>query len=108
MSDLIFVDIKSKQYQVVVGEAVVCDFLNLGIGAKVILDQVVFLATKEAVISDPSTLKHYQINAKVVDEFRGEKILVFKKKRRKGYKKTIGHRQDHTLLLIESLEEQKH
>lgn len=44
-----------------------------------------------------------KINAKIVSHFRGEKQLVFKKKRRKGYRKLNGHRQDYTKIEITNI-----
>jgi len=43
------------------------------------------------------------VSAKIVSHLRGDKVIVFKKKRRKGYQKQNGHRQDLTQVLIESI-----
>jgi large subunit ribosomal protein L21 len=44
-----------------------------------------------------------KVSGKVLDHVKGDKVIVFKKKRRKGYKKKNGHRQDFTKVMIESI-----
>jgi large subunit ribosomal protein L21 len=50
-----------------------------------------------------SALKGVSIKAKIIGHLRGDKVIIFKKKRRKGYQKQSGHRQDLTKLQIESI-----
>jgi large subunit ribosomal protein L21 len=44
-----------------------------------------------------------KVSGKILDHVKGDKVIVFKKKRRKGYKKKNGHRQDFTKVLIENI-----
>jgi large subunit ribosomal protein L21 len=50
-----------------------------------------------------SALKGAKISAKIISHVRGDKVIIFKKKRRKGYQKQTGHRQDFTKIQIESI-----
>ncbi len=52
-------------------------------------------------------LENMIVQCKVLDQVKGDKVLVFKKKRRKGYKKKQGHRQQYTKLLIEKIAKQQ-
>ena len=54
------------------------------------------------IIGSP-TIKDVKIKAKVIDQIRDKKIIVFKKKRRHNYRRKIGHRQDLTLVKIEEI-----
>ena len=67
-----------------------------------------FLKTKkgESLIGSP-TVKDIVIKAKVIDQIKDKKIIVFKKKRRHNYRRKIGHRQDLTLLKIEEIQQKK-
>jgi large subunit ribosomal protein L21 len=44
-----------------------------------------------------------KVSGKILDHVKGDKVIIFKKKRRKGYKKKNGHRQDFTKVMIESI-----
>jgi len=97
------VETGGKQYLVQTGDTLNVEKLEAEVGAKVSLDQVLAL-------SDGSTLKIGQpvvegaaVQAVVEDQIRGDKIFNFKKKRRKGYTRKIGHRQSLTVLKVESI-----
>ncbi|MFU8779507.1 MAG: 50S ribosomal protein L21 [Kiritimatiellia bacterium] len=97
------VETGGKQYLVQTGDTLKVEKLEIEVGAKVSLDQVLAL-------SDGATLKIGQpvvagatVQAVVEDQIRGEKIINFKKKRRKGYTRKIGHRQSLTVLKVESI-----
>jgi len=49
------------------------------------------------------TIKGASVSAKILGHVRGDKVIIFKKKRRKGYQKSTGHRQDLTKIQIESI-----
>ena len=68
------------------------------------LDDITLLKTEngETIIGSP-TIKGVKIKAKVIDQIRDKKIIVFKKKRRHNYRRKIGHRQDLTLVKIEEI-----
>ena len=68
------------------------------------LEDISLLKTEngDTIIGTP-TLKDVKIRAKVIDQIRDKKIVVFKKKRRHNYRRKIGHRQDLTLVKIEEI-----
>ena len=92
-----------KQYRVQDGDTLQVEKLEAEVGSKVALDHVLAL-------SDGTTLKIGQplvegsaVQAVVEDQIRGDKVINFKKKRRKGYTRKIGHRQSLTVLKVESI-----
>lgn len=72
-------------------------------GESIILLDVIFYRDKERVLIGKPVLKDVNVTCEVLKNFRSKKIIVFKKKRRKNYKKTIGHRQNYTELLVKEI-----
>ena len=68
------------------------------------LEDITLLKTEngDTIIGTP-TVKNVKIKAKVIDQIRDKKIIVFKKKRRHNYRRKIGHRQDLTLIKIDEI-----
>ena len=87
-----------KQFRVEKGAKVRVPSIEGEVGASVKLD---VLATAEKV--GAPLVDGVKVTATLLDHGRGEKIVVFKKKRRKQYKRTKGHRQGYTTLKIESI-----
>lgn len=91
-----------KQFRVEKGATVRVPSLNHKVGDSIELDVLVSAAAGETKLGAP-LLDSAKVTASVVDHGRGPKIVVFKKKRRKHYKRTKGHRQGYTTLKIESI-----
>ena len=91
-----------KQYKVAAGDKLNIEKLDAEVGAKVELPAICIIAG-EKVEADPAKAAATKVVATVVEQFRGEKVLVFKFKKRKNYKKLRGHRQSLTRVQIESL-----
>jgi len=91
-----------KQYRVTEGEVVRVEKLDDEVGSKVSIDAA-FVATDDAILVGTPVVKGAKVNATVVDIDRGAKVIAFKKKRRKGYKRRIGHRQTFTALKIDKI-----
>jgi large subunit ribosomal protein L21 len=72
-------------------------------GGKVTFDKVYLVDNEDVVKVGSPTVEGATVNASILSHVRGDKVLVFKKKRRKGFQKQTGHRQDFTRLLIESI-----
>lgn len=87
-----------KQFRVEQGAKVRVPSIEGEVGASVDLEVLVTAEKVGAPLVDGA-----KVTATVVDHGRGEKIIVFKKKRRKQYKRTKGHRQGYTTLKIESI-----
>jgi len=92
-----------KQYKVAPGENLKVEQIPADVGAEVILDQVLLVGEGEAVRLGQPTVAGATVKATVVAHGRGEKIRIFKMRRRKHYQKHQGHRQNFTELRIESI-----
>jgi large subunit ribosomal protein L21 len=79
------------------------DRLDANVGDEVVLDQVLLLSDGELIQVGRPLVAGAQVKAKVLGHDRAKKILVFKKKRRQGYHKAQGHRQDFTALKITAI-----
>ncbi len=91
-----------KQYKVAQGDVINVEKLNAQPGDKVELD-VLMLNDGATSIVEPSALEGKKVEAEVLDQFKGKKVLVFKFKKRKRYRRTKGHRQNLTKLRIVAL-----
>jgi large subunit ribosomal protein L21 len=89
-----------KQYRVSAGEKVRIEQIPAEIGAEIVLDQVLLVADGEAVTMGTPLVNGAQIKARVVAQGRGEKVRIFKLRRRKHYRRTLGHRQNYTEIEI--------
>lgn len=90
-----------KQFRVEEGQQVRVPLMDKEVGSTVELD-VMLLGGDSPQVGSP-TVDGARVAATVVDHGRDTKIIVFKKKRRKQYKRTRGHRQDYTTLKIDSI-----
>ena len=89
-----------KQYRVAENDVIVVEKIAAEAGADIELDQILALNDgKETVIGTP-LVEGARVAATVLDQARGDKIIVFKKKRRKDYKRKNGHRQQVTVLRV--------
>ncbi|HWD34509.1 MAG TPA: 50S ribosomal protein L21, partial [Casimicrobiaceae bacterium] len=87
-----------KQYKVAPGEKLKVEQIPADVGAEVILDQVLMVGDGDAVRVGQPTLAGATVKAIVLAHGRGEKIRIFKMRRRKHYQKHQGHRQNYTEL----------
>ena len=90
----------SKQYRVVAGDTLEIERLAIEAGKLVTFDRVLLVNSDGKVAVGAPTVPGATVVADVVKHIRGEKKLTFKMKRRKGYHKTIGHRQELTVVKI--------
>ena len=98
------VEIYGKQYKVSKGDTVIVDSkIDLETGKTIKFDNIKAVLDKDTNIFNPKELSSYKVSAKVVDHTRADKVLVIKKKRRKGYQRKNGHRQDLTMIQIQSI-----
>ena len=91
-----------KQFRVAKGEVVRVPSIAAEVGASVEFDALLESGGSEILVG-AATLEGHRIQATVVEHGRAKKIIVFKKKRRKQYKKTHGHRQNFTAVRIDSV-----
>jgi large subunit ribosomal protein L21 len=91
-----------KQYRVGVGDQITVERLEGDVGGAVSLNEVLALGGEAPKVGTP-LVAGASVTAKIVQQPRGTKIIVFKKKRRKNYRRKHGHRQELTVLKIEEI-----
>lgn len=97
------VEIAGQQFKVAKDQKVYVHRLQDEEGSKVTFDNVLLLEDGSNITIGAPAIDGAAVEAKVVKHLKGDKVIVFKKKRRKGYKKKNGHRQYLTELLIEGI-----
>jgi len=93
-----------KQYKVKQGDTIRVEKLDGELGNDVTIDRVLMVADGDNVQVGKPVVEGGAVKATIKDQGRGEKIRIFKKKRRKGYTKRQGHRQSYTELEITGIE----
>lgn len=88
-----------KQYRVAKGDVITVEKLDGDAGAKVTLPAIM---VGDKILTGDKTAN---VQAEVVEQFRDKKVIVFKKKRRQGYRRTQGHRQSLTRVKITDIKE---
>ena len=97
------VEIAGQQFKVAKDQKVFVHRLAQNEGSNVSFDQVLLLDDGKAVTLGAPAITGASVEAKVVKHLKGDKVIVFKKKRRKGYRVKNGHRQALTEILIEGI-----
>ena len=92
-----------KQYKVSAGEKLRIESVPADVGAEITLDQVLLVADGDNVTMGTPLVSGAAVKAKVLSHGRGEKIKIFKLRRRKHYRKTLGHRQNYTEIQISGI-----
>ncbi|KXB43701.1 hypothetical protein HMPREF3188_01483 [Tissierellia bacterium KA00581] len=92
-----------KQYRVEEGKSIFVEKLNVNEGDKVSFDRVLFLANGEDVKVGSPVVEGAKVSAVVEKQVRGKKLVIFKFKAKKNYRKKKGHRQPFTKVKIESI-----
>lgn len=92
-----------KQYRVSSGDKVKVEQLAAEVGSQITIDTVLMVADGDKVSIGRPLVKGAQVKATVVDHGRGEKVRVFKMRRRKQSKKEQGHRQNFTEILVNQI-----
>lgn len=93
----------SKQYRVSAGDTLEVERLAVEAGQPVTFDRVLMVNQEGKVTVGAPTVTSASVLADVVEHIRGVKTVAFKMKRRKGYHKTIGHRQELTVIKIKEI-----
>jgi large subunit ribosomal protein L21 len=93
----------SKQYRVSTGDKLEVERLAVEAGQPVTFDRVLLVGNEGKFSVGSPTVPNASVLADVVEHIRGEKKVTFKLKRRKGYRKKIGHRQELTVVQIKEI-----
>lgn len=92
-----------KQYRVAAGDKIVVEKLAGDAGDSVALDDVLLAGEG----SELKPVKGLTVSAEIIAQAKGEKVIVFKKRRRHNYRRKNGHRQQHTILKITAIGAEK-
>jgi large subunit ribosomal protein L21 len=89
-----------KQYRVSAGEKLKIEQIAADVGQEIVLDQVLVVADGDALKMGTPLVAGATVKAKVLSQGRGDKVRIFKMRRRKHYRKSQGHRQNYTEIEI--------
>jgi len=99
------VDIAGQQFKVEKEQEVIVHRLEGEVGAKVEFDNVMLIDNKGKIAVGQPFIEGAKVTATIISHLKGDKVIIFKKKRRKNYQKASGHRQFLTKLQIENIAE---
>jgi large subunit ribosomal protein L21 len=99
------VEIAGQQFKVVEGKNIFVHRLDIENEKEIEFDQVLLIEDEGKVIIGEPTIKDAVVEGKILEHVRGDKVIVFKKKRKKGYRIKNGHRQNFTQVQIVSIRE---
>ncbi len=94
------VEIAGQQFKVQKDQKIFVHRLASDLGSKIEFDRVLLIDNDGKINIGAPAIDGAKITAEVIDHVKGDKVIVFKKKRRKGYKKKNGHRQQFTAITI--------
>ena len=97
------VDIAGNQFKIAEDEELLLPKIEGEVGKSVEFEQVLLVSNKGKVSVGQPFLEGAKVKAEILGAARGKKVIVFKKKRRKGYEVKRGHRQDFTSVKIKSI-----
>ena len=97
------VEIQGKQYKAQESAMLKVDKINKEAGESVEFDSVLMIADGDTIKVGQPYVKDAKVTAVLDEQVKGKKVLVYKFKRRKGYRKKQGHRQQYTQLLIKEI-----
>ena len=97
------VEAGSKSYRVQAGDTLVVDRVKTEAGQPFTFERVLLVSNEGKVSVGAPTVTNASVVADVVEHKRGPKVIAFKMKRRKGYHRTVGHRQDQSVLKIKDI-----
>ena len=97
------VEMAGQQFKVAKDQKVYVHRLDAAEGDQVVFDKVLLLDNDGKVTVGAPVIEGAAVEAKIVKHLKGDKVIVFKKKRRKGYRKKNGHRQSLTEIVVEGI-----
>ncbi|MFQ5823630.1 MAG: 50S ribosomal protein L21 [bacterium] len=97
------VDVEGEQFKVSKNDKILAPKIQGEVGKNVEFNRVLLLSDKGKITVGQPIIEGARVKAKIMGFGRSKKVIVFKKKRRKGYKVKKGHRQDYTELMIKSI-----
>lgn len=96
-------DVNNRQYKVKQGQEIYVDLQDAEVGSNLKFNRILLTENGDTVNVGTPALDNASVTASVLGHVKGDKVIVFKKKRRKGYKVKKGHRQQFTKIRIDSI-----
>lgn len=97
------IDACGKQYKVAEGDKLSLEKINAEVGSTVTFDKVLLLGKDDAPIVGTPNVEGAVVEAKILEHGKGDKVTVFRYRRKKNYRKFRSHRQQYTTVVIESI-----
>ncbi len=97
------VEIAGQQFKVQKNDEIFVHRMDVEPGTKIEFKEVLLVDNNGKISIGKPHIEDCKVSGKVLEHARGDKVIVFKKKRRKGFQKETGHRQDFSKILIESI-----
>ncbi len=101
------VETGGKQYRVQEGDVITVEKLNVEAGEKIVFDKVLMLSDGETVKVGAPYVESCNVTGTVVENGKGPKVIIFKYKAKKDYRKKQGHRQPYTMIKIDKVSARK-
>lgn len=101
---LAVIETGNRQYTVKQGDELLVEKLDAKQGTKIKLDRVLLVEDGKKTLIGQPVVKNAKVSAKLVAQEKGPKLVIFKYKRRKKYRRKIGHRQQYSRIKIEKIE----
>ena len=92
-----------KQYKVAKDDIIIVEKLDAETGKKVSFDEVLMCGSEADVKIGEPTVKGAKVSGEVIEQRKGDKVIIFKKKRRQTYRRKKGHRQNETVVKITAI-----
>jgi len=96
-----------KQYKVSAGDVILVEKILGESGSKITFDDIVMMGEGAQIHIEEAELKSASVTGEVIEQTRGPKLIIFKKKRRQNYRRKKGHKQDLTAIRIKSIDLKK-
>ena len=96
-----------KQYKVSAGDVILVEKLLGENGSKITFQDIVMMGEGAQIHIEEAELKAASVTGEVIEQTRGPKLIIFKKKRRQNYRRKKGHKQDLTVIRIKSIDLKK-
>jgi len=97
------IDTGGFQQKVAPGDTIRVQKIASAVGATVTFENVLLVASDDRILIGSPYVKNALVTADLLNDEKGKKVIIFKKKPRKGHKKTIGHRQQYSLVTVKDI-----
>ncbi len=96
-------DVNNRQYKVKQGQEIYVDLQESEVGKDLTFNKVLLADNEGTITIGTPSLANASVSASVLEHVKGDKVIIFKKKRRKGFKVKKGHRQQYTKIRINAI-----